>query len=451
MKKIFLIGAGLSASTLINYLLDNSEEHDWKLRVGDYSLETATKKINGHKNAEAIKFDVYDEQQRDVEIKNADIVISMLPARMHHMVAELCVKHKKDMVTASYVSEELKAMKDEVEKSGILILNEIGVDPGIDHMSAMQVIDRIKDKGGKITAFRSYTGGLVAPKFDNNPWNYKFTWNPRNVVVAGQGSAAQIIVNGKYKYIPYHRLFKRISRTEVLDYGEFEIYPNRDSLKYRKTYNLEGIPTMIRGTMRRPGFSKAWNIFVQLGATDDTYTIEDSENMTYREFINSFLKYDPVLSVEEKMCKVFNIDEDSNIMYKFRWLGVFKKEKIGLKKATPAQILQKILVDKWVFEEYDRDMIVMQHKFEYELDNKYYEIVSSLAFEGKDYTNTAMSSTVGLPVGIAVKMILTGKVKAKGIHVPVSKSIYEPILEELKNYDIDFIETEKEIPFPVIT
>jgi len=388
---------------------------------------------------------------RNEEVSKADIVISMLPARMHHMVVESCIKFKKDMVTASYVSNELKAMKDEVDASGILILNEIGVDPGIDHMSAMKIIDRIKDKGGKIQAFRSYTGGLIAPKYDNNPWNYKFTWNPRNVVVAGQGSAAQIIVNGKYKYIPYHRLFKRISRTEVLDYGEFEIYPNRDSLKYRKTYGLEDIPTMIRGTMRRPGFSKAWNIFVQLGATDDTYTIENSENMTYRDFINSFLKYDTVLSVEEKMCKVFNIDEDSNIMYKFRWLGVFKKEKIGLKNASPAQILQKILVDKWVFEEYDRDMIVMQHKFEYELNNKYYEIISSLAFEGKDFTNTAMSSTVGLPVGIAVKMILTEKIKEKGIQVPVSKSIYEPVLEELKNYDIDFIETEEEIPFPVIT
>ncbi len=451
MKNIFLIGAGLSASTLINYLLENSEEHDWKLLVGDYSLETATKKINGHKNAKAIKFDVFNEDQRNEEVSKTDIVISMLPARMHHMVVESCIKFKKDMVTASYVSNELKAIKDEVDASGILILNEIGVDPGIDHMSAMKIIDIIKEKNGKIKAFRSYTGGLVAPKYDNNPWNYKFTWNPRNVVVAGQGSAAQIIVNGKYKYIPYHRLFKRISRTEVLDYGEFEIYPNRDSLKYRKTYGLENIPTMIRGTMRRPGFSRAWNIFVQLGATDDTYTIEDSENMTYRDFINSFLKYDPVLSVEEKICKVFNIPEDSNIMYKFRWLGVFRKTKIGLKNATPAQILQKILEEKWVFEEYDRDMIVMQHKFEYELDNKYFEITSSLVHEGKDYTNTAMSSTVGLPVGIAVKMILTGKIKAKGIQVPVSKAIYEPVLEELKNYDIDFIETEEEIPFPVIT
>lgn len=445
MKKIFLIGAGLSASTLIRYLLDNSEEHNWKVRVGDFSLESARKKINGHKNAEALKFDIYDDKQRDEEIKNSDIVISMLPARMHHLVAKHCIKYKKDMVTASYVSEEIKAMKEDIDKSGILILNEIGVDPGIDHMSAMQVIDRIKEAGGKITSFRSYTGGLVTPRFDNNPWNYKFTWNPRNVVVAGQGSAAQIIVNGKYKYIPYHRLFGRISRTEVLNYGEFEIYPNRDSLEYRKEYGLENIQTMIRGTMRRPGFSRAWNIFVQLGATDDTYTLENSENMTYREFINTFLKFIPDLDIEEKVCKVFNLDEESSIMYKLRWLGIFKNEKIGLKNASPAKILQQILEKKWIFEEHDRDMIVMQHKFEYELNGKTKEITSSLVVEGEDHTNTAMSSTVGLPVGIAVKMILTGKIKEKGIKIPVIKSIYEPILEELKDYKIKFEENEKEI------
>ena len=445
MKKIFLIGAGLSASTLIKYLLDNSEKHDWKIRIGDVSLDTVKEKLKGHKNAEAVQFDIFNEKQRDAEIKNADIVISMLPARMHHLTAESCIKHKKNMVTASYVSDELKTMKEDVEKSGIIILNEIGVDPGIDHMSAMQIIDRIKEQGGKITAFRSYTGGLVAPDFDNNPWNYKFTWNPRNVVVAGQGSAAKIIVNGKYKYIPYHRLFKRTERTTVVNYGEFEVYPNRDSLKYRKSYGLENIPTMIRGTMRRPGFSKAWNIFVQLGATDDTYTLENSENMTYREFINTFLKFHPTLSVEEKISKYLNIDEDSSVMYKLRWLGIFENEKIGLKNGTPAQILQKLLVKKWKFEERDRDMLVMQHKFEYELKGKKKEITSSMVIEGEDHILTAMSGTVGLPVGIAVKMILTGKITEKGVHIPINKNIYKPVLKELQEYGIKFTEVEKDL------
>jgi len=445
MKNIFLIGAGLSASTLIRYLLDKSDEYDWKLRVGDVSLKTVKEKLNGHKNAEAVQFDIFNEEQRDKEIKNADIVISMLPARMHHLTAKSCIKHKKDMVTASYVSNELKTMKDEVEKSGILILNEIGVDPGIDHMSAMQIIDRIHEQGGKISAFRSYTGGLIAPDFDNNPWNYKFTWNPRNVVVAGQGPAAKIIINGKFKYIPYHQLFKRIERTTVINYGEFEVYPNRDSLKYRKSYGLEDIPTMVRGTMRRPGFSKAWNVFVQLGATDDTYTLENSENMTYREFINTFLKYHPNLTVEEKISNYLNIEEDSSVMYKLRWLGIFDNTKIKLKNATPAQILQKLLEKKWKFEERDRDMIVMQHKFEYELNGKYKEICSSMVIEGQNYVHTAMSSTVGLPVGIAVKMILTEKIKEKGIRIPITKNIYKPVLKELQDYGIKFNEIEKDL------
>ncbi len=443
MKKIFLIGAGLSSSTLIKYLLDNSEEHNWKVRVGDMSLETAERKIGAHKNGEALKFDIYDENQREDEIKNADIVISMLPARMHHMVAECCLKHSVNMVTASYVSKEIKAMADEAKQKGVLILNEMGVDPGIDHMSAMAVIHSIKEKGGELTAFRSYTGGLVAPKFDNNPWNYKFTWNPRNVVLAGQGSAAQIIVNGLYKYIPYHKLFQRYESTEVLDYGEFEVYPNRDSLAYRKTYDIENIPTMVRGTMRRPGFCKAWDTFVQLGATDDTYTLENSENMTYREFLNTFLKYEKGVSAEEKIMKYLNISEDSIVMYKLRWLGVFKNEKIGLKNATPAQILQSLLEKKWALEEEDIDMIAMQHKFEYKLEDKLHEITSSMVVEGQDNIHTAMSITVGVPVAIAVKMILTGKIKETGVHVPVKKDIYEPVMKELEDYGIKFIEEEE--------
>lgn len=446
MKKILLIGAGLSSSTLIKYLLDNSEKNSWKLRVGDMSVETVKEKIAGHKNGEAFKFDIFNVSQRDEEIRNADIVISMLPARMHLMVAEGCMKHKTNMVTASYVSPEIKELNNEAKKKGVLILNEIGVDPGIDHMSAMNIIDRIKDAGGEINSFRSYTGGLVAPKFDNNPWNYKFTWNPRNVVVAGQGSAAQIIVNGKYKYIPYHKLFQRINRTEVLDYGEFEIYMNRDSLKYRKSYGLENVETMTRGTMRRPGFSRAWNIFVQLGATDDTYTLENSENMTYRDFINTFLKYEKDITVEEKLAKYANISEDSMCMYKLRWLGIFKNKKIGLKNATPAQILQKLLEEKWKLEDHDKDMIVMQHKFDYVLEGKSKRITSSMIVEGQDSVHTAMSITVGLPVAIAVKMILTGKIKESGVHIPVNRKIYTPILKELGDYGIKFIE-EKESLF----
>ncbi len=441
MKKILIIGAGLSTTSLINYLKDNSEEYNWKLTVGDYNLKRAQEKVNNHKNCEAIKFDIYNVEQKKQEIGKADLVVSMLPARMHIMVAETCLELNKDMVTASYVSNELKELNEQAKQKGLIFLNEVGVDPGIDHMSTMEVIDRVKSAGGEMLSFRSYTGGLVAQKYDNNPWNYKFTWNPRNVVLAGQGTA-QIIVNGKYKYIPYHQLFKRTIRINVLDVGEFEGYSNRDSLAYRKIYGLDNIGTMARGTLRRPGFCKAWNLFVQLGLTEDTYTLEDSENMSYRDFINTYLRYEENICVEEKLCKYLDINPDSYPVYLLRWLGIFSEKKIGLKNATPAQILQQLLEEKWSLDAGDKDMLVMQHQFGYKIDGKVKTISSSMVYEGKDSKNTAMAITVGLPTAIATKMILTGKIKIKGVHIPVIKEIYEPILEELKEHGIEFIEEE---------
>lgn len=441
MKRILLIGAGLSSSTLIKYLLDNSKEYNWKLVVGDISKDLAKKKVGSHPNGTAIKFDINDQYQRVDEVQKADIVISMLPASLHYLVAKSCVLHKKHLVTASYVSKEIMELDKMAKKVKVLLINELGVDPGIDHMSAMKVIDSIKAVGGKLTSFKSVTGGLIAPKYDNNPWNYKFTWNPRNVVVAGQGNA-QYISQGMYKYIPYHQLFKRITSTTVLDYGEFEIYPNRDSLTYRETYGLKNIPTMFRGTMRRPGFCKAWNIFVQLGATDDSYTIDHSEYLTYSDFINSFLPYRRDISVEEKLCNYVGIDEDSGTMYKLRWLGIFSKKKIGIKNASPAQIMQHLLEQKWKLDPNDKDMIVMQHKFNYTINNKSKRIISSLVVEGKDAIHTAMSITVGIPVAIAAKLILTGKIKATGVQIPVKKNIYDPILKELEDYGIKFVEEE---------
>ncbi len=445
MKKIVIFGAGMSASTLIKYLLDHAESEDWTVRVGDLSLETATRKVNAHPRGEAFRFDLSDAEQLENEVKNADIVVSMLPAALHGSVARSCVKYAKNMVTASYVSDEMKSLHDEAVANNILILNEIGVDPGIDHMSAMAIIDQIHEKGGTTTSFRSYCGGLIAPKDDNNPWNYKFTWNPRNVVVAGQGGAAKYIENGSYKYVPYHKLFTQISRTEVLDYGEFEVYPNRDSLKYRGIYGLENIPTMLRGTMRRPGYSQAWNSFVQLGITDDTYAIENSENMTYAEFLESFVPSDASKNLEEKLANYLNISTNSNEMFRLRWLGLLKNTKIGLPNATPAQILQHLLVQKWNLDADDKDLLAMQHIFEYNLNGKSKKIVSSMVLGGQDSVHTAMSMTVGLPVAIAVRMILNGKITKKGVQIPTSKDIYEPVLQELRTFGIKFIEEEFEI------
>ena len=441
MKKILVFGAGLSASSLIKYLLDNSTKYDWKVKIGDISEEVAKSKVAGHKNGEGFAFDVNDLDQLEKLVSDADIVVSMLPASMHFSVAEACVKHSKNMVTASYVSPEIKTLNDEAKKKGIILLNEIGVDPGIDHMSAMQVIDRIKEEGGKITEFESNTGGLVAPKYDNNPWNYKFTWNPRNVVLAGQGTS-QFIQNGRYKYIPYNKLFQRTERIKVLDLGEFEVYANRDSLKYRGIYGLENIDTMFRGTIRRVGYARAWDVFVQLGMTDDTYIYEGSKDHTYRQFINSFTKYCVSTPVENKVAEYLNIDTESIIMYMIRWTGIFEDEVIGLEKATPAQILQHLLEKKLSMDENDIDMIVMQHQFVYEKAGKNKKIYSSMVVYGEDQVHTAMSITVGTPVAIAVKMILTGEITATGVKVPVEKDIYEPIMKELKDYKIEFIEEE---------
>jgi len=437
MKKILLLGGGLSTTSLIKYLLDNSEKYDWKLRIGDIQLDFIKEKIDNHPRGECFKFNVENQKQLYDEVSNADIVISMLPAKFHFFVATAAIKLGKNMVTASYVSDEIKALDYKAKKKGVIILMEMGVDPGIDHMSAMQIIDKIKDRGGKINLFKSFTGGLVAPKNDNNPWNYKFTWNPRNVVIAGQG-VSQFIRNGKYKYIPYNQIFSRIDRITFSDVGEFEAYANRDSLKYREIYGLKDIPTIFRGTLRRPGFCKAWNVFVQLGMADDSYLVEDVANMTYREFTNTFLAYHKTMTVEEKIAKLFNLSEDSSILYKLRWLGLFSDEKIGLSKATSAQILQHLLMKKWALDEGDKDMIVMRHLFEYEINNELEQIESSLVVYGNDHT--AMSITVGTPLAIAVKRILNGDLSGSGVQRPVKKEIYEPILEELKKYGIIFHE-----------
>ena len=443
MRKILVIGSGKSASYLIKYFLDKSESENLHITIGDISSKNAKKLIGNHKNANAITLDVFDKTSRSNAISTADIVVSMLPARFHIEVAKDCIKFGKNMVTASYVSEEMKALDASAKNKDLIFMNEIGVDPGIDHMSAMQVIDKIRDKGGEIILFESFTGGLVAPESDNNLWNYKFTWNPRNVVVAGQGGAAKFLQEGTYKYIPYHRLFRRTEFLDVDGYGRFEAYANRDSLKYQEAYGLESAKTLYRGTMRRVGFSRAWQMFVLLGMTDDSYTIDDSENMSYRDFINAFLPYSPTDSVELKFRHALKIDQDDIVWDKLEELDVFNPNKmVELKKATPAQILQKILMDSWTLDEDDKDMIVMYHKFGYELKGKKHQIDATMVSIGDDQTYTAMAKTVGLPVAIATLGILNGKITTPGVQIPILKEVYEPILKELEDFGIVFKEKE---------
>lgn len=441
MRTILIIGAGKSTASLVKYLLDKSNTEKLQIRLADKNKSAVLKLIDGHPNGDALEFDVFDANQRANEIQKADIVVSMLPARFHVEVAKDCLRFEKNMVTASYVSDEMQALHEAVEAKGLLFLNEMGVDPGIDHMSAMQVIDRIKSKGGKMILFESFTGGLVAPESDDNLWQYKFTWNPRNVVTAGQGGAAKFIQEGKFKYIPYNRLFRRTEFLEVDGYGRFEAYANRNSLKYQNIYGLENIETLYRGTIRRVGFSKAWQIFVALGMTDDSYIIEDSEAMSYRDFINSFLPYSPSDSVELKLRHQLKIDHDDILWDKLKELDLFNaQKKVGLKNATPAQILQKILMDSWSLNQADKDMIVMYHKFGYELSGKKHQIDATMVCIGENQTYTAMAKTVGLPVAIATLMVLNNEIKLKGVKIPIKNSIYKPILKELEDFGITFHE-----------
>ena len=439
MQHILILGAGLSSSTLIKYLLDHSQENKWRVTLGDINEELAMQKIDNHPKGKGMKFDVMDADLRGKLIDAADIVISLLPARMHYPVAENCVEYRKPLVTASYVSKEIRDLDAKARKQGVLLLNEMGVDPGIDHMSAMRIIHRIRKMGGKIDVFESNTGGLVAPTYDNNPWRYKFTWNPRNVVLAGQ-AGARFLHNGKFKYIPYHKLFQRYEILRILDLGKFEAYPNRDSLTYQEDYQLHDLSTMFRGTIRRVGFCDAWNALVQLGATDDSYQVEFPGEMTYRDFTNSFLAYNIVDPVETKLARYLEINPNGDIMQKLAWLGMFERRKAGIQDQTPARILQHLLEEKLKLEPADRDMIVMQHQFEYILDGRKERIVSSMAYKGEDIVNTAMSITVGLPVAIATKLILQGNIKLTGVHIPIHEEIYEPVLEELEEYGIRFIE-----------
>lgn len=441
MQKILVLGAGLSSGALISYLLEHAGKGRWKVRIADISEEMARQKIMGHPAGETVKLDAGDEDHLAYEIHNADLVISMLPARMHPRVARHCVRYGRHMITASYVSPELRELDEEARKNNVLLLNEIGVDPGIDHMSAMYLLERLRKQGAEITAFESNTGGLVAPKHDNNPWNYKFTWNPRNVVLAGQGGA-QFLHNGMYKYIPYHKIFRRYERIYILDLGEFEAYPNRDSLKYQDAYGLQNVETMFRGTIRRPGFCKAWDILVQTGMTDDSYIMHHSDQLTYREYTNSFLAWSPTMNVEDKLAEYTGVDKDSETMYKIRWLGLFSNERAGLRDATPAQILQSLLEKRWKLDPDDKDMIVMQHQIEYKTGGRKKKILSSLVYTGKDAKSTAMSVTVGLPVAIAARLIMEGKISLRGVHIPIHPEIYMPVLQELSEHGIRFVEEE---------
>ena len=439
MTNILIIGAGRSTTSLINYLLQNSAICNFKITVADMDINLAQEKIANYPNASAISFNSSDADKRKEIIQQHDFIISMLPAFMHAEVAKNCVEYGKHLATASYVSADMKALDKEAQKKGLILLNECGLDPGIDHASAMQEINAIKRKGGDIISFKSYCGGLVAPENNDNPWGYKFSWNPRNVVLAGQGTA-QFLENGALKFLPYNRLFSQTDIINIKGYGNFDAYANRDSISYQEIYGLQSAKNMLRGTLRQQHYCKAWNVFILLGLTDDTTKITHANNLTYSDLLNSFLP-NGTEPLKQKLKHFLKENWDNDIETMLDYLELFSDKKITVNEGSPAQVLQALLEEKWKLQDTDKDMIVMQHQFEYTLPsdvNKILKTNSSLVVVGKDNHDTAMAQTVGLPLAITVKNFITKKFTDVGVQIPITPQIYEPLLKELEDHKIIF-------------
>jgi saccharopine dehydrogenase-like NADP-dependent oxidoreductase len=443
MTRILIIGAGRSTISLIDYLLNHATQYHWQITVTDVDINLAQEKIKNNPNAKALSFNVTNAEARQQLIQEHDFVISMLPAFMHADVAKDCVEFGKHLATASYISADMKALNSEATKKGLLLLNECGLDPGIDHASAMKLIDEIKQQGGDIISFKSFCGGLVAPESDTNPWGYKFSWNPRNVVLAGQGTA-QYLQYGQLKYIPYNRLFSQIDTINMDGYGKFDAYANRDSVSYIDAYGLQNIKTMQRGTLRKHNYCHAWDVFIKLGLTDDSSKLINTNTLTYTQLIDSFLQAGNG-STKQKLQQFLGDAWNADVEEKLEYLELFSNKKITKTEGSPAQLLQDLLEEKWKLQATDKDMIVMQHQFEYTLpQNKdvIKKLNSSLVVLGKDSNHTAMALTVGLPLAICVKNFLTKQFTASGIQIPTTKAIYQPLLNELEEHNIVFIEKE---------
>ena len=445
-SRLLLLGAGRSASSLIQYLLRHAPTENWFLTVADANPAHLAPVLAAHSAyARVLPFALEDETLLDKLVSEADVVISMLPALFHPVVARACLHHGRHLATASYVSPEIREMGTDAAAQGLTFLMECGLDPGLDHMSAMRAIEHIRARGGRLTSFKSYCGGLLAPEAEgDNPWKYKFTWNPRNVVLAGQ-STAKYLENGHLRFIPYQQLFARTETLAVPGWGEFEGYANRDSLSYRAPYGLEDIPTILRGTLRRPGYCAAWHALVRLGLTDDAVNLDNPETMTWAELVAAYLPapHVPGLDLPARVAHYLGLAPESEEMGRLNWLGLFSDRPVGHAHATPAQLLERLLSEKWQLQPHDHDLIVMQHLFEYELDGAVHRHTSSLAVVGDDATHTAMAKTVGLPLGMAVRRLVRGELAQQGVVIPVEADLYEPILQELAaDYGIHFHEEE---------
>jgi saccharopine dehydrogenase-like NADP-dependent oxidoreductase len=439
MQQILVLGIGRSTFYFLEYLHNHIIPLGYSVRALDMQVALVAKRQKEFPNIQFVHSDI-DAQIIAPWIVKADVVVSMLPPVCHTMVAEICLREKKHFFTASYVSAEINAMHAAAKKQNLLFMMECGLDPGIDHMSAITLIHRLKVIGAEITSFESYTGGLVHPDYIHAPWNYKVTWNPRNVVLAGQGADAQYCSGGKIKTVGYDQLFVNPSVWELSKEEMYEGYPNRDSIRYQALYELEQAQTFIRGTLRYPGFCEGWNYIIQLGLTNDTLFLPEDAARTAYSFLQQHVSAEGK-TLEEKLKILFKEKTTSAINY-LNALGLLDNTPIMTAAATAAQILQSIIEYKWKLEAGDKDRIVMIHRISYLLNKKLKTIQSSMIVDGEDSERTAMSKTVGLPLAIALDLFLKDNIKERGVVIPTSIEMSTTILSKLSIFGIEFIETE---------
>ena len=438
-QNILILGAGRSSGSLISYLHTWCNNSAYSLVLADLDSNALDRYQKSYPHITTRTLDAQNPLDIEKSISNAAMVISLLPASMHPKIAKLCIKHFKNLATASYATEELKALAKKAEVLGLTFLFEMGVDPGIDHMSSVQMIEKVKALGGHILGFKSFSGALLSPQTETgNPWKYKFTWNPRNVVLVGQNALAQYRLNANDYYVPYMRLFKELWHVEFDKLGTYEAYANRNSLQYNHHYGLHNLDFLVRGTLRRPGFCEAWNALVHLGATHNTTTITLEQDSTIGAYFSKLLKSQTDLDSKEAFEKLLGFTISVSAWERIVYLDLLGATPLKKGDYTPAQVLEQVLLNKWKLEERDRDMVVMYHEITYQLRGQTHRMVSRMHILGENAHKTAISSTVGLPLAMGVKLILENKITEKGLVLPVLPHIYEPILKELAEYQIHF-------------
>ncbi|MBS1687091.1 MAG: saccharopine dehydrogenase NADP-binding domain-containing protein [Bacteroidetes bacterium] len=439
MRTILIAGAGKSSIYLIQYLLSIASRNKWKVVVADGNKENIESKINGNPFAEAAVIDITKNTEREALVKRADMVVSLMPPHLHILLAKDCLKHKKNLITSSYISPEMKEMDKAVKEAGLIFMCEMGLDPGIDHMTASQIIHSIQRVASVITSFKSYCGGLIAPECDNNPWHYKFTWNPKNIITAG-ADGARYLSHGKEVDVPYSEIFKNNKKIKVDDLGSLAYYPNRDSMRYLELYDIPEVKTFMRATLRHPGFCKGWEAIVALGLTNNQDTF-DAGGQTLASWLKNKSGYHNTISLQEHISQKLELPADSKVISMLEWLGLFDEIPLKKGKTNSADLLLGLLSDKWKMQPAEKDMVVMQHEVEYIHKERKIKLTSSMVLKGENSDYSAMAKTVGLPMAILAKLLLNKKVSAPaGVNIPNMPSVYRPVLTELHHHGINFKE-----------